>query len=424
MKFENSRVFAQDLDANDSLKNYRNQFFIPQVNGKDSFYFTGNSLGAQPKAVKEAIQQELDDWAEYGVEGHFHAKHPWYSYHELFTSSLAKIVGAKDKEVVAMNGLTQNLHLLMVSFYQPEGKRFKIVCEGKAFPSDQYALESQVKFHGYDPKEALIEVFPRDGEHTLRLEDIKKTIEDNGDEIALVMMGGVNYYTGQVLPMKEITKIGHKVGAIVGFDLAHGAGNAKLFLNEWGVDFAAWCSYKYLNSGPGGISGVYINEKHVENKELNRFAGWWGHNKDVRFLMEPGFDPIPTAEGWQLSNAPVLAMAAHKASLEIFDEVGMPALWEKSEKLSGYLEFIIKDITARCENAKFEIITPLAKEERGCQVSMLMHGLGKEVFDKITEKGVIADWREPNVIRLAPVPLYNTFEDVYEFGRILEEAIS
>ncbi|MBK9190791.1 MAG: kynureninase [Crocinitomicaceae bacterium] len=419
-----SLQFAQELDQKDPLKEYRNRFFIPQHNGQDTVYFTGNSLGLQPKKVKDYIQAELDDWAKFGVEGHFEAKKPWFAYHEFLTEKAAKIVGAKNSEVVITHSLTTNLHLLMVSFYRPSKTRYKILCEKKAFPSDQYALESQVKFHGYDPKDAMIEIEPRHGEHTINDQDILDTISKFGNEIAMVMIGGVNYYTGQLFDMKSITEAGHNVGAVVGFDLAHAAGNVKLNLHDWQVDFAAWCSYKYLNSSPGGVSGMFVHENHENKPEIPRFAGWWGHNKSVRFLMEPGFKPMPGAEGWQLSNAPVLGMAAHLASLDIFAEVGMDKLIEKRIQLTNYLEEIIQDISAKhTDKCQFEIITPKEEKRRGAQLSILVHGKGKPLFDKLTEQGVIADWREPNVIRIAPVPLYNSFEDVYRFGVALENAI-
>lgn len=419
-----SLEYAQELDEKDPLKKFRNKFFFPQHNGKDSVYFTGNSLGLQPKATKDYIQQELDDWAKYGVEGHFDAQRPWFAYHENLTDKAAKIVGAKPIEVVITHSLTTNLHLLMVSFYRPKGERFKILCEKKAFPSDQYALESQVKFHGYKPEDAIIEVAPRDGEHTIDHEDIIDAIEKNKDSIALIMIGGVNYYTGQLFDMEKITLAGHKVGAIVGFDLAHAAGNVKLKLNEWSVDFAAWCSYKYLNSSPGGVSGMFVHEKHANNSDLPRFAGWWGHNKSVRFLMEPGFKPMPGAEGWQLSNAPVLGMAAHLASLDIFEEAGLDNLILKRVQLTNYLEEIIETISEKYKSTcQFEIITPKQIENRGAQLSILVHGAGKKLFDQLAEQGVIADWREPNVIRIAPTPLYNSFTDIYLFGAALENAI-
>ncbi|UKN03862.1 kynureninase [Paracrocinitomix mangrovi] len=424
MAQKNSIQYAENLDQQDPLAHYREKFYIPQINGEDSVYFTGNSLGLQPKSVKDYLQQELDDWAKYGVEGHFDAKKPWFAYHEFLTPKIAKIVGALDSEVVVTHSLTTNLHLLMVSFYRPTKERFKIICEAKAFPSDQYALESQVKFHGFDPKDAIVEIAPREGEHTINEEDIYKAIEENADSVALVMFGGVNYYTGQLFDLEKITAAGHKAGAVVGFDLAHAAGNVILKLHDWGVDFAAWCSYKYLNSSPGGVSGMFVHQKHEYKPELPRFAGWWGYDKDTRFLMEPGFVPMKGAEGWQLSNAPILGMAAHLASLDIFDEVGMEKLRAKSDQLTAYLEEIIDDISARkghlCE---FEIITPRNQKERGAQLSILAHGKGKAMFDSLTKQGVIADWREPNVIRIAPVPLYNSFVDIYKFGERLEKAI-
>ena len=421
---ENTLSYAQQQDANDSLRAYRDRFFLPTFHENQVRYFTGNSLGLQPKTVGSYIQQELDDWAKWGVEGHFHGKRPWFSYHENLTEKIAKVVGALPGEVVVTHSLTTNLHLLMVSFFTPQGKRKKIICEAKAFPSDQYALESQIKFHGLDLATDLIEIAPREGEHLINEVDILAKIAEVGDELALVMIGGVNYYSGQLFDMQKITKAAHAVGAIAGFDLAHAAGNIHLKLHDWGVDFAAWCSYKYLNSSPGGVSGMYVHERHANRPELPRFAGWWGHDKSVRFLMEPGFQPMPGAEGWQLSNAPVLGMAAHLASLDIFDEVGMEKLCGKRDQLTAYLEFIIDDISStHKELCTLEIITPRNKTQRGAQLSMLVHGKGKAIFDKLSEAGVVADWREPNVIRLAPVPLYNSFEDVYYFGKHLADAI-
>lgn len=422
MNYQNTLEFAKQQDANDPLKEYRSKFYFPMMHGRETIYFTGNSLGLQPKSTQDYVLNELEDWATFGVEGHFHARKPWLSYHEQFAEPIAKIVGAKPNEVVVMNQLTVNLHLLLVSFYRPTKTRYKILCEAKAFPSDQYALESQVRFHGFDPEDAIIEVHPREGEVCIRPDDILNVIEKNKDAIATIMIGGVNYYNGQVFDMEAITEAGHEIGATVGFDLAHAAGNLKLELHNLNVDFACWCSYKYLNSGPGGVSGVYINEKHLNNPELPRFAGWWGHDKETRFKMQKGFVPMPTAEAWQLSNAPVLSMAAHKASLDIFSEAGMDALVEKTEKLTGYLEFVIDEINKSLEQ-KLEIITPRDKKQRGCQLSVVAHGRGKDLFNKITQAGVIADWREPNVIRCAPVPLYNSFEDVYRFGEILKSAL-
>ena len=421
---QNSLEFALQFDKSDELSDYRQRFHIPTVNGKDALYFTGNSLGLQPKTVKSHLIQELEDWAKFGVEGHFEAKNPWVSYHKILSEPFARLVGAQPDEVVAMNGLSVNLHLMMVSFYQPKGKRTKIICEAKAFPSDQYMLESQVKFHGLNPEETIIEVSPREAEHCIREEDILSCIEEVGDELALVFWGGVNYYTGQVFDMPKITEVAKEVGAFVGFDLAHGVGNVSLNLHDWGVDFACWCSYKYLNSGPGSVSGIFVHNKHENNKDLPRFAGWWGHDEERRFLMEKGFVPMKGAQGWQLSNAAVFSMAPCKASMDIFDEVGLPKLIEKSRKLTNFMEFVFNDISERYDNCNFEIITPKEERYRGCQLSVLMHGQGKEMFDYITKEGVIADWREPNVIRLAPVPLYNSFEDIFKLGQIIENALS
>lgn len=420
--FENSEAYASELDKSDKLKEFRKEFLFPQHEGKDAIYFTGNSLGLQPKDARNALSQELDDWEKYGVEGHFEAKNPWFSYHEMFKPLLAEVVGGKPVEVTALNGLTANLHFLMVSFYRPKGERYKILCEAKAFPSDQYALESQVKFHGYDPNDAIIELSPRDGEHTLREDDILETIEKNGQNIALIMIGGVNYYTGQLFDMKSITEAGHQVGAVVGFDLAHGAGNVELKLHDWQVDFAAWCSYKYMNSGPGSVAGIFVHENHARNKELHRFAGWWGNDASTRFKMEKGFIPALGADSWQLSNAPILAMAVHKVSLDIFSKATMKALFEKRDLLTAYLEFVVQHISDNSSNLNIEIITPKEKHRRGSQLSLLSHGSGRKLFDAISAEGVVADWREPNVIRVAPVPLYNSFMDAYNFGQILKKA--
>ncbi len=418
--FQNTPEFAKQCDANDKLKSYRSKFHMPQHSGKDMVYFTGNSLGLQPKTTKSFIEQELNDWAKYGVEGHFMAQNPWLPYHEFLTENMAKIVGALPEETVMMNQLTVNLHLLMVSFYRPTKQRYKIICEAKAFPSDQYALQSQVKFHGLKIEDALIEIEPREGEYTIRHEDIYEAIEKNKDSLALIMIGGVNYFSGQVFDMKSIAEAGHKAGAIVGFDLAHGAGNLKLQLHDWNVDFACWCSYKYLNSGPGSVAGAFVHQKHLKNTDLPMFAGWWGHDKKTRFLMDKTFVPMQTAERWQMSNAPVFSMAACRASLEIFAEVGIDALVEKSKTLTAYLEFIVEDINKQKNNC-LQIITP--KENRGCQISIVANGYGKDLFNKLMESGVIPDWREPNVIRCAPVPLYNSFEDVYRFGEILKSLL-
>ena len=423
MTFQNTREFAQSLDAQDELRQYRDEFHFPHVNGKQVIYFTGNSLGLQPKRTKTYVDEVMNDWANLAVEGHFYADKPWWDYQERFAVPLSDIVGAKPTEVGVMNTLTVNLHLLMVSFYNPTPQKYKIICEEKAFPSDQYMFQSQVKFHGYDPKDAIVEIKRREGEANIRLEDILAKIEEVGSELALVLIGGVNYYTGQVFDMKTITAAGQKHGAYVGWDLAHAAGNIKLNLHDWNVDFAAWCSYKYMNSGPGNASGFFVHEKHHNDKELKRFAGWYGHNKERRFKMEPDFDPVHGADGWQISNLPILSLAPYLASVEMFAEVGMDKLITKRNLITSYLEFILHEIDNELEGAEFEILTPSNQEERGCQLSVYLHGQGRELFDRLMKNGVITDWREPNVIRLAPAPFYCSFEDMYEFGQILKELI-
>ena len=422
MTFQNTREFAKQLDAQDELNHYRNEYIFPQHNGKNVVYFTGNSLGLQPKRTKQYVDEVMSDWANLAVEGHFYAEKPWWDYHERFANPLSQIVGAKPTEITVMNTLTINLHLLMVSFYQPTTTRYKIICEEKAFPSDQYMFQSQVNFHGYKTDEAIVEIKRREGEHNIRLEDIIAKINEVGDELALVLIGGVNYYTGQVFDMKAITEAGHKVGAMVGFDLAHAAGNIELHLHDWNVDFAAWCSYKYMNSGPGNASGCFVHEKH-HTTNLPRFAGWWGHNKERRFKMEPQFDPVHGADGWQVSNLPILSLAPYLASAEMFAEVGMEKLIKKRNQLTAYLEFILHEIDAELDGAEFEIITPSNQEERACQLSVFLHGQGRSLFDYLMQNGVITDWREPNVIRLAPAPFYCSYEDMYEFGQILKQGI-
>jgi kynureninase len=409
--------YAREQDKNDTLSHYRNQFHIPKnKNGNEWLYFTGNSLGLQPKSTQKYIQQELDDWANFGVEGHFEAKNPWMPYHEFLTESMAKIVGAKPIEVVTMNTLTTNLHLLMVSFYQPTKSKYKIVIESDAFPSDRYAVQTQLEFHGFDVNEGLIEWKPRKGEELLNIEDLETILEEQGDDIALLLIGGVNYYTGQYLDIKKIAELGHVKNCMVGIDLAHGVGNIKPELHDSGVDFAAWCTYKYLNSGPGSLGGLFVHEKHAHNKKLKRFAGWWSHNKATRFNMRQPLDVIPGAEGWQLSNPPILSMAAIKASLDMFNEVGMDALREKSEKLTSYFEFLLNQLN----NDKIKIITPSNPKERGCQLSIQVKDADKTLHKKLTEAHIITDWREPDVIRCAPVPLYNSFEDVYRMTETLK----
>lgn len=421
MIFEHNRGFAQRLDEDDSLKDFRQLFHFPtQKNGSDFLYFCGNSLGLQPRTAKQALDSELEDWANLGVEGHFHGKKPWFHYHKFLTEHSAELVGGRHHEVVIMNQLTVNLHLLMVSFYKPTKTRFKIIMEAGAFPSDMYAIESQVKFHGYDYDEAVIEIEPREGEHTLRTEDILRTIEENGEQTALVFFAGVQYYTGQFFEIEKITAAAHSVGAIAGWDLAHTAGNLPLKLHDWKVDFAAWCSYKYLNSGPGNVSGVFVHEKHGLDENTHRFAGWWGHKESERFQMKRGYIPEPGAAGWQMSNAPVFGMAVHLSSLEIFHKAGMENIRVKSKMLTAYLQETLKYVQNNNPALDFNVITPENPEHRGAQLSILVKENGKALFDYITENGVIADWREPNVIRLAPAALYNSFTDIYELGETMK----
>lgn len=430
--FNNTLEFAQQCDREDALAHYRKQFHIPQHNGKDTIYLCGNSLGLQPLKTSEYVFTELQDWARLGVEGHFKKDTGWFAYHDLLRNATAKLVGALPLEVVVMNHLTVNLHLMMVSFYRPTSHRYKIISEGGAFPSDRYALQSQAKFHGFDPADAIIELQPREGEEIVRHEDIIAAIEDCGDALALVMIGGVHYFTGQIIDMPAITKAAHEVGAYAGFDLAHAVGNLKLNLHEWNVDFAAWCSYKYLNGGPGTVGGAYINERHVKNKHLPRFAGWWGNDPATRFKMPHTFVPVESADSWQLSNAPILEMAALRASLELFDEAGMDQLTAKSLKLTSYLLYIIRDVLKKYQQEDLiKVITPFDEQKKGCQLSLQFKVNGKSIFDELSEAGVISDWREPDqegrdsgVIRVAPVPLYNSFEDVFMFGVILGAAIS
>ena len=413
--------YAKQLDASDELSHYRKQFHIPTDKaGNELIYLCGNSLGLQPKSTKAYINQELEDWANLGVEGHTHAKHPWMPYHEFLTEATAQLVGAKPIEVVTMNSLTANLHFMMASFYQPTKDRYKILIESDAFPSDKYAVESQLRHHGYDDKEGLILWTPRANEELLRYEDLEDILESHGHEIALIMIGGVNYYTGQFFDFKRITALGHSYGCRVGFDCAHGAGNVDLDLHNSGADFAIWCTYKYLNSGPGSLSGCFVHERHAHDKNLNRFTGWWSHNKDTRFNMRQEFDVLPGAEGWQMSNPPILSMAAIRASLDIFHEVGLEKLLSKSRLLTGYFEFLVKQLGEDV----VRIITPEDPNQRGCQLSIQVIDADKTVFNKLTEAGVISDWREPDVIRCAPVPLYNSFEDVYQMVEKLKNILN
>ncbi len=419
--FQNSLEYAKKQDAEDALAHFRNKFHIPKnQSNEELIYLCGNSLGLQPKITSEYIKEELEDWANLGVDGHLEGKHPWLPYHEFLTENMAKIVGAKPSEVVVMNTLTTNLHLMMVSFFQPTKTKYKIVVESDAFPSDKYAVESQLKFHGIDPKDGLVLWKPRKGETLCRFEDLEELMQKQGNEIALLMIGSTNYYTGQSFPLTKITELGHKYGCRVGFDLAHGAGNIQPSLHRSGADFAVWCTYKYLNSGPGSLGGCFVHERHANNKNLKRFAGWWGHNKNTRFNMRHEFEALPGAEGFQLSNPPILSMAAIRASLDTFAEAGFEKLRKKSIKLTGYLEFLLDEM----KNEAITVITPRNPEERGCQLSIQVRNPDKSLHEKLTQAGIISDWREPDVIRIAPTPLYNNFEDVFRFSEKLKEILT
>jgi kynureninase len=414
--YETSEDFARRMDAEDPLRRFRDEFLFPRHNGEPVVYLAGNSLGLQPKKARQYINEELEDWERHGVEGHFHARKPWLPYHENVTEQAARVVGAKPMEVVVMNTLSVNVHLMMVTFYRPTRERYKILMEAEAFPSDQYAVASQVRFHGYTPEDAVLRLKPREGEETLRTEDILDAIERHGSEIALVLLGNVNYLTGQAFDMAAISRAAHAQGCRVGFDLAHAAGNLRLALHDDGPDFAVWCSYKYLNGGPGTLGGVFVHERHAHSPELPRFAGWWGHNKQTRFKMGPTFEPMPGAEGWQLSNPPIFQLAALRASLELFDAATMEALRRKSERLTGYLEFLLDRLPA----GFVRVTTPRDSKQRGAQLSLRFRGESRKLLPRLTEAGVVCDFREPDIIRAAPAPLYNSFTDVYRFVRTLE----
>jgi len=420
MNFENNLVFAQKLDQSDPLRAFRDEFLFPLQNEIPFIYLCGNSLGLQPKSARGVLDLQMNNWQNLAVEGWFEGDQPWMFYHKKLKKLIAPIVGASEEEVCPMNTLTVNLHLLMVSFYRPQSRRFKIIMEAGAFPSDQYAIESQVRFHGYDPKEAIVEVAPRVGEYTLRTEDILAAIHEHGHELALVLFGGVNYFTGQWYDMEAITLAGHAEGAIVGFDLAHAAGNVPLELHKWGVDFACWCSYKYQNSGPGGISAIFVHDKHFTDSRINRFAGWWGYKEEERFKMEKGFVPGTGADGWQVSCTQVIPMALYYASLQLFEKAGfMEPLRAKSKALTSYLFYVINEINADLGYEQYKIITPVSETERGAQVSVIAKTNGKQIFEHLVVNNILGDWREPNVIRLSPVPLYNSFEDVFLTGESL-----
>ena len=417
-EFQPDEDFARQLDEADPLRGYREQFHIPRrPDGEPVIYFCGNSLGLQPKSARAMVEQEMNDWADSAVDAHFKSDSAWYAYHDLFRETGARLVGALPGEVVMMNSLTVNLHFMMVSFYRPTKNRYKILIDYPTFPSDTYAIKSQLQHHGYDARDALVILKPRDGEHTIRAEDIERTLADQGDQIALVMLAGVNFFTGQLYDLEQVTRLAHQQGCTVGFDLAHAAGNVPLQLHDWGVDFAVWCSYKYLNSGPGAIAGCFVHERHGHDTDLPRFAGWWGNDPEKRFLMHllPDFEPVRGAEGWQISNPPILSAAPLRASLAMFDAAGMSALRVKSEKLTGYLQYLLGRLPAD----RFEVITPRAPERRGCQLSILMHDRPKEYHRALLDAGVVCDFREPNVVRVAPVPLYNTFHDAWRFAEAL-----
>lgn len=422
MKFENSLSFARGLDKKDPLRKFRSEFHLPKIKRKTALYFTGNSLGLEPKSTRKYVNEELDDWAIFAVEGHLHSRRPWLYYHKLSKKALSRLVGARPLEVVAMNQLTINLHLMLTSFYQPTQQRFKIITEAGAFSSDQYAFESQIKLHQLNPETTLVELKPRAGEYTLRTEDILSAIQEHSEHLALVIFGGLQYYSGQFFNIKKITTAAHQAGAFAGFDLAHAIGNVPLSLHRDGVDFAVWCSYKYLNSGPGSVAGAFVHDRHATNSDLPRLAGWWGHHEKNRFKMKKKFVPMPGVDGWQLSNFPILSGAAHLASLSLFEKAGMRSLREKSVLLTGYLDFLLRSLDH--DQHHFVIITPQNPNERGCQLSLLMKKNGLKVFNKLTKAGVIADWREPDVIRVAPVPLYNTFEEVFQFAEIFKKALA
>ena len=419
-RFDSDEAFARAQDQSDPLAGFRERFELPRGDdGAARIYFCGNSLGLQPKSARGLVVQELEDWAKLAVDAHFRGATPWYSYHEVFRETGARLVGAVPGEVVMMNSLTVNLHLMMVSFFRPVPERYKILMEWPVFPSDIYAIKTHLRTHGLDPDDALVVVRPREGEETIRHEDVEAMLAEQGSSIALVLMAGVNFFTGQLVDMARITAAGHAQGCMVGFDLAHAAGNVPMRLHDWDVDFACWCSYKYLNSGPGAVAGCFVHERHGGSLELPRYGGWWGNDPETRFKMHllPDFVPVRGADGWQLSNPPILALAPVRASLELFDEAGMDALREKSLRLTGYLRYLIE----RQPREWFEIITPREPSDHGCQLSMLVHDHPRERFHALEAAGVVCDFREPNVIRVAPVPLYNTFHEVWRFVAILAE---
>jgi kynureninase len=422
ISFSADQDFARQLDAEDPLRHFREKFHLPLgADGKPFIYFAGNSLGLMPKAARQVVEQELDDWAKRAVDAHHAADTPWYSYHETLREPTARLVGAQAREVICMNSLTVNLHLMMATFYRPTKSRFKILMEEPAFPSDTYAIKTQITHHRLDPKDTLILARPRKGEFAIRQEDIEAALEKYGQQIAIVMIGGINFFSGQLFDIERITSLAQKRGCVVGFDLAHAIGNVPLALHDWNVDFAVWCSYKYLNAGPGAVAGAFVHERHATNQKLPRLAGWFGNDPNTRFRLhlEPEFIPVPSADGWQISNPPIFSMAPLRASLAIFDEAGgMEALRAKSIKLTGYLQFLLESNRG---DKRFTIITPGEMDARGCQLSILVHEHPRELFRKLQAAGVKCDFREPNVIRVAPTPLYNTFHEVWRFTKILAE---
>lgn len=421
MEFQPGLEFAVALDEKDPLARFRDRFCIPKAdNGGPCVYLCGHSLGLQPVSARAYIDQELEDWADLGVEGHFRARNPWVPYHRLLTEQTASLVGAYPGEVVVMNSLTVNLHLMMASFYRPTPQRHKILVEQGAFPSDQYAVKSQAHFHGFDPATSIVELAPRDGESWVRDEDVELLIDREGDSIALILLGGVNYVTGQLFDLQGITKLGRRKGCVVGLDLAHAAGNVPLNLHDWGTDFAVWCSYKYLNGGPGCVAGCFVHQRHERAWDLPRFAGWWGHDENTRFQMGPEFHPMAGAEGWQLSNPPIFALAPLRASMEIFTQAGMEQLRKKSVSLTGYMEFLLD----QAKSGTFSSATPRQEDRRGAQLSIRIAQNGRRVCDRLVSQGVIGDWREPDTFRVAPVPLYNSYEDVYRFVQSFSMALS
>ena len=417
-QFTTDKAYARQLDSDDPLKDFRDEFYFPRnERGEPKHYFCGNSLGLQPKRTEHYLNAQLEKWRSQAVEGHFEGEYPWFYFHQQVTPALQALTGSKWHEVVAMNTLTVNLHLMMVSFYQPSPARYKILIEDGAFPSDQYVVESQVRYHGFDPDDALITVSPRSGEYTLRNEDLMGLITEHRHDLALVMLPGIQFYSGQFLDLPVITQAAHEIGAYAGFDLAHAIGNVPLRLHDWDVDFATWCSYKYLNSAPGGIGGIFVNERYA-NADLPRFAGWWGHKAEARFAMEPRFRPEYGAEGWMLSNSEVLPLAAHHAALSLFEEAGTDQIFAKSRQLTAYLAFLLNQIPSG-NNQFFTIITPEDPHERGAQLSLLIHEDPHSLFQALKEQNIVVDYRKPNVIRVAPAPLYNTYEEVYHFYQVV-----